>query len=148
MKKEETTGRLDNILKGIRDERDADSFIEERRAGESHSSFHEYFNNYVADHSLIVSEVVKLSGINTNYVYAIINGTKANPGRDKIIALCIACGMNLEETNRALKIAGVGILYSKNERDIRISICINNELRSVTDVNLYLEEHNVDILKV
>ena len=40
------------------------------------------------------------------------NGTKANPGRDKILCLCIATRMDINEIRRALEISNCAILYA------------------------------------
>ena len=85
------------------------------------------------------------SNISRNYVYNIINGDR-NPGREKIIALCIGAGMNCSEINRALKIAGEGILYAKDPRDARIMIAVNQGSATVTGINLMLEGEGLPIL--
>ena len=41
-------------------------------------------------------------------------GTKANPGRDKILCLCIAARMDINEIRRALEISNCAILYARN----------------------------------
>lgn len=45
-------------------------------------------------------------------------GTKANPGRDKILCLCIATRMDINEIRRALEISNCAILYTRNTHDI------------------------------
>ena len=147
MRKNETTARLNQVLSGIKSEYEVSDYLDAHSKNE-YEYFYQFFNDYVSRHELDVASVHKLSRISKDYVYQITNGKKLNPGRDKIIALCIACGMSFSETNRALEISGTGILYAKNERDIRIAICINNHLLDVTRVNLYLEEHGVPILNV
>ena len=42
------------------------------------------------------------------------NGTKENPGRDKILCLCIAARMDINEIRRALEISNCAILYARN----------------------------------
>lgn len=93
-----------------------------------------------------MAEVVRQSNISRNYVYNILNGNR-NPGRDKIIALCIGAGMNCGQINRALKIAKEGILYAKDERDARIMIAVNNGVKSVTELNLLLEGEGLPIIE-
>lgn len=142
---DETTARLEKILKTVKSESDVDKYIEQHTCG-NYDSLSQYFNEYIAKHKLILSEVIEKSGISKNYVYNIINGNR-NPGRDKIIALCIGAGMNYDETNRALKIAKAGILYPKDERDARIAIAINNNVGSVIEVNLILEKEDLAVLE-
>ena len=107
----------------------------------------EYFNTYIGEHNLELKEVVKKSDIPRDYAYGILNGNRKNPSRDRIIALCLACNMNLTDTNRALKIAKHSPLYSKVNRDAAIIIMINREEYSVQIVNEFLYGHNLDTLK-
>ena len=81
-------------------------------------------------------------------MYNILNGDKKNPGRDKVIALCIGAEMNYSQTQRGLEIAKAAPLYPKDERDVRIAVAINKGIRSVTEVNLLLDQCGVEPLKV
>lgn len=103
----------------------------------------DYLNSYMASHSLEVSEVIKNSQLDRFYANQILNGTRKNPGRDKLIPLCLAMHMNLEETNRALKISKAGTLYSKDKRDAVIILCINRKIFSVQKVNEFLYENGM-----
>lgn len=148
MKNEETTSRLDDILEDVHTEKEADDYISSHTTEAGSRSFPEYLSEYAALHDLKTSDIIRRSRLNTNYVYNIINKVTQHPGRDKILALCIGAGMNRKETDRALRIAGHSPLYAKDERDVRIIICINNEMNDVLDVNLYLEKHKMDIIDI
>lgn len=142
---EKTTERLENILKNIKSEKEAQQFIRENTDG-VYGSFREYFNDYMTRKGLTVAEVKSCSNISQNYIYNILNGDR-RPGRDKILALCIAAGMNFDEVNKALHIAGEGVLYPKNERDARIAIAVNQRIGSVVELNIQLEEAGLEIIK-
>ena len=114
---------------------------------ESNSNVSEYFNSYIAMNNLELSDVIKKSDIPSNYAYGILNGNRKNPSRDRVIALCIACEMDLVHTNRALKVAGHNPLYSKVSRDAAIIIMINREEYNIRIINEFLYGHNLDILK-
>lgn len=101
MKSQETTTRLENILKKVKDETEVKKYMDKYTA-ESYDSFARYFNEYIGEHNLTVPEIKERSGISGNYVYNIVNGVR-NPGRDKIIALCIGAGMDVSECNRCFK---------------------------------------------
>ena len=144
MKSQETTARLENILKKVKDVCVVKKYMDKYTA-ESYDSFARYFNEYIGEHNLTVPEITERSGISGNYVYNIVNGVR-NPGRDKIIALCIGAGMDVSECNRALKIAKEGVLYPKNERDARIIIAINNGITRVMDINIILDNEGLEPL--
>ena len=106
----------------------------------------DYLNRYMESHSLEVSEVIKRSLLDRYYANQILYGTKKHPGRDKLIPLCLAMHMDLEETNRALKISRAGTLYSKHKRDAIIILCINQKIYDVMRVNEALFENDEEPL--
>ena len=108
----------------------------------------DYLQRYIEAHSLEVSDVIKLSGLDRFYANQILNGTRKNPGRNKLIPLCLAMHMDLAETNRALKISKAGTLYSKDRRDAIIILCINQGIFDVMKVNEALYEHGEEPLAV
>mgnify|MGYP000770184071 FL=1 len=109
-------------------------------------SVSEFFNRYIGSYGLQLSNVIRQSDIPANYAYGILNGNRANPSRDRVIALCIACHMNLTDTNRALKTAGLSPLYSKVSRDAAIIIMINKCEYDIGIINEFLYGHNLNIL--
>lgn len=140
-----TTDRLDKMLQKVGSNKETEQYVKEYTSGQ-YETFADYYNEYISSHELEISELISRSNISKNYIYNIINGRR-NPGRDKVIALCIGAGMNVREINRGLKIAGLGVLYAKNERDARIVVAVNRGIRNVIDINLILEKHNQDILE-
>lgn len=145
MMKDETTSRLEEILNNVDSEEKAKKFAEEHGI---ERRFFEYINDYIATHKKIAGSIIEKCGISKNYIYNILNGKTKNPGRDKILAICIASGMTIDEVNRGLKIAGHNPLYPKNERDIHISSCINKGIDDVTQINLMLSDRGIEILDV
>lgn len=125
----------------------ADEFVK-ANADTEFEYFYQFMNKMIADKDLDAGRVIKRSGINSNYVYNILNGNRLNPGRDKMISLCIAAGLSYKETQRGLEIAGAAPLYPKNERDSRIAVAINDGITSVCTVNIMLSDHDLEPLKV
>ena len=123
----ETPEELDKYLEEIRDKYPKD--------------FSSYIKAILDAKGMSTADMQKKSCIDRTYVYQIINGSK-NPGRDKIIAIAIACEMTLPETQRALEIAREGILYPKNRRDSLVIYAINKKM-SIMDLNALLEEYGL-----
>lgn len=140
-----TTDRLDKILQKVGSDKEVEQFVKEYTA-DQYETFADYFNEYICSHELEIADIISRSNISKNYIYNIINGRR-NPGRDKVIALCIGAGMNVREINRGLKIAGLGVMYAKNERDARIVVAVNRGIRNVIDINIMLEKQGQDILE-
>ena len=90
-------------------------------------TFSEYMTAYLKEHDLSESKLIQNSQIQRNYAYQILNGSK-NPGREKALALCLSAGMNYEETQRALALAGLGKLYPRRKADAVIIFAIEHKL--------------------
>lgn len=106
--------------------------------------FSSYIKAILSEKGMSVADMQKKCDIERTYLYQIMRGVK-NPGRDKIIAIAVACEMNLAETQRALEIAQEGILYAKSSRDSLIIYAINNKL-SLREINSLLTDHELDPL--
>lgn len=107
-------------------------------------SFHDYLTELLNASSCSASEIIQKSGIQRNYAYQILNGTK-KPGRNKVISFCLALSLPLSEVQRTLTIAKEGVLYPKNRRDSILIFSINKGL-SVQETNELLYELNEELL--
>ena len=142
----DTTRSLSRRLEQLNKQSNADRFISSHSAEEQ--TFSDLLLQQMEARGLRKSEVVRRSGISKNYVYNILSGSKANPGRDKVLALCIASEMTYRQTQHALEIAGVRPLYPRDERDVRIAIAINGGLQEVIIINILLDEYGLDPLDI
>lgn len=142
---EETTSRLEETLRELKSDREATDFIKEHR-GTQWSSFSDYYIRYLGNSNKEVSDVIRDAGFG-EYSYQIINGRKRPVNRDHVIALCIAAEMSVKETDRALRLAGHNPLSPKDERDVRIVVCINNGIHKVADVDLELDRFGLKMIE-
>ncbi len=94
----------------------------------------EFLNEYVKAKKLTKSKVIKEAQINEIYGYQIFSGSRI-PSRSKLLALCIAMKMSLDEVQLTLKTSGFATLYPKNKWD---SIVI----RGIADKNNILKINN------
>ena len=139
-----STDYFDNILKKS-SLKDYDSIVKELPS-KKELSFTEYFNRFIFEHDLVLADIIRDSLISKDYAYQLVNGRK-KPTKDRVIALCVAAGMSFDEIKRALEICDVGTLYSKNDRDSAIALCIYNNVSSVAAINDFLFDHNLPILE-
>ena len=102
-------------------------------------SFPDFFNEYLANHpEMKPADIIEKSCLSRTYAYEIINGKKKG-GRDKIIALCFAAGMDYEEVNHALKYSGNNELYAKNNRDAVIIFAFNMMISNNPDCKTIMQ---------
>jgi len=128
-----TTDELLKRLNSIDSESALDNFTGNVAKMNPVISFPEYISNHLQQKNMTPAELIRNAQIQRNYGYQILNGTK-HPGRDKIIALCLALALSLDEVQRALTIEKEGVLYPKNRRDSVLIFCINKHM-CVLDTN-------------
>ncbi|MCR5848092.1 MAG: hypothetical protein K6G75_08240 [Lachnospiraceae bacterium] len=124
------------------------SIIENKVEAYPDMTFKNFFDNYLAAHqNITLAEIINRSNVSRNYAYEVIGGKKKG-GRDKIIALCFAAGMNYDETNHALKYSGNNELYAKNNRDAIIIFAFNMmnnnnpDCKTIMQLNELLSKRN------
>ena len=85
----------------------------------------EYLSQQLYQKNLRVADVVRDSGLTKSYVHQIFNGEK-KPSRDKLIAIAFGLRLNVEETQRMLKLGGCSELYPRIARDAAILFSIQH----------------------
>lgn len=133
-----TTNELLQILNSAEKASELEQYTEILASSVSPISFPAYINEKLADHHLSAADVIRASEIQRNYGYQILNGQK-QPSRDKVIALCLALSLSLNETQRALTISQNGLLYPRIRRDSVLIFSVNKNL-SVSQSNELLYE--------
>lgn len=133
-------------LRDLRDIESVLSFIKEWCGEEI--PFYEAINNVIIEKNISLSELMLRSRLNRNYGYNLMNGRRLNPSRDKVLALCVAARLSLDETQEILLRAKLGGLYYRSERDVWVTYCLNNEIGDVLDLNLLLAERKQELLNV
>lgn len=119
-------------------ESDCDQYIAENCINAE--EFHQYLNEKIVEKNISVPILMQRSCINKNYGYNILNGARKKPSRDRVLALCIAARMTLGEVQQGLILAKQGILYWRDERDVRIAFAINSGISDVMRLNIILLE--------
>lgn len=108
------------------------------------ASLSDYLNMYLASHpELSISGILRDAGISENYGRQFFNGHKKKPSKYQLTAVCIGAGMNLKETQRALKLAGCAELYPRIDVDAAIIICINNSIHKVADIEEFFLKNDI-----
>ncbi len=134
-----STGDLLDALNSIGSTKGLKAYLDELKAAGYETTLSGYYEYMLKQKDILKKDAISRSFVDRIYAYQIIAGTR-KPGRDKLIALCIGGGFTYEETKRALEIAELGTLYSKDSRDSVIIYALNKKL-SVTSTNALLEEY-------
>lgn len=138
------TVELMSILNDIEDESFLDEFLKTTSDNFSNLGLPKFFKDICSKKNISKSSLIKNAEIDRTYGYQILSGTK-KPSRDKILKLCISANLNLEESNKALKLGNVGELYPKNPRDSVIIFGLNKNL-DILKIDELLYNRNFDTL--
>lgn len=103
-----------------------------------------YLTDLITEKEMEKSRLIRLSGLDRGYVYDILAGKK-HPSRDKVLALCFALSLSVDETQQLLKSTGYAPLYVRMERDSIILFGLENGV-SLMETNELLFEMNYGIL--
>lgn len=134
--KDSTTSNLARILSKIDSTNEMEQYLEIPQVADGFRSFPEYFQSLEAVKKMDRGDLIRNSGLERSYFYQVMKGTRS-PGRDKVLRLCLAAGLNLRETTRALELSGNALLYARNRRDIILTVAVN-QMADVDDTNLLL----------
>ena len=141
-----TTTKLNEILINIDKQEDLNDYLNKENVLCNYDCFADYFLSLDKIKDMNKADLIRLSGIERTYGYQILNKTKDNPSKDKIIRLSLAGKLTLNETIKALEAGKEKVLYSRNKRDAIIIYAINNGL-DVIDTNDLLDNYGEEILK-
>lgn len=134
----------DDLMKSLEAAENIGDYISSNKKYFVDMSISEYLHELLKQKNLRQSDVIKRSELQQNYACQIFNGTK-NATRDKLICIAIGMKLNIEETQRLLKICKRPVLYVKNDRDSIIIHAIYNKM-SVVDTNELLAENEKELL--
>ena len=134
--KDSTTSNLAKILSNIDSAHEMEEYMDLAQVKDSCQTFPDYFRSLDAVQEMDSGELIRNSGLERSYYYQVIKGTR-RPGRDKVLRLCLAAGLNLRETTRALELSGNAVLYPRKRRDIILTVAVN-QMADVDDTNLLL----------
>ncbi len=141
--KDKSTEKLLNILNKAKNKSSLDKYISSNSEHDTYE-LSEYILEISTSKGYSKSDIIRNSEIYRSYGYQILNGKKS-PSRDNLLKICIGNKFNLEQTNRTLTLAKLGVLYAKDPRDSIFIYALNNKLY-IINVNIILSDHNFKLL--
>lgn len=139
--KQKETERLLDALKGDASLKD---IMEEHEGTFLEGSVASELAKIMEEKKIQRRQLVKNSILNEIYFYQILNGRK-RPQRNKLICVTLAMGLNLEETQRLLKVTGYPELYARLPQDCVIIYGIEHGL-TPEGINRLLFEQGLPLL--
>ena len=144
--KSKNTNELMQILSSAKTPEELQAYTETLKQEHISCSFADFISEKLRERELSAADLIRNSMIQRNYGYQLLNGTRT-PSRDKVLAFCLALGLDLTDTQRALNCAATGQIYPKNKRDSVLLFAIKKNL-SVMETNDLLYNMEEPPLKV
>lgn len=88
---------------------------------------HELLNQYIDEKKMTKAEVIRKLNIDRNYGYWILNGSR-NPTRNCLVQLSLILGLDIEQINYLLRLAGKSPLYVRNAVDARVFYAVKHRM--------------------
>lgn len=136
--------QTDELLKELSNTSDINQYLSTNRDELIEQNVAKYINELLEKkENLTKSKIIKSTSLSESYIYDIFRGEKSNPSRNKLLQIAFAMSLDLETTQKLLKIAKVGILYPRIKRDSIIIFALNKNLDFFECENL-LEQAEVE----
>ena len=136
--------QTDELLKELENTSDINQYLSTNRDELIEQNVAKYLNELLEKkENLTKSKIIKSTSLSESYIYDIFRGEKSNPSRNKLLQIAFAMSLDLETTQKLLKIAKVGILYPRIKRDSIIIFALNKNLDFFECENL-LEQAEVE----
>ena len=144
MDKKKTTRELMNVLQNVKNGRELGDYVRGIDASPPPESFAELFRSLEKVQTADKARLIADANIERTYFYQLLNGTR-KPGRDKLLLLCLAAKLGLDDTRRCLEANGSALLYSRDRRDAIVIFALQNAL-TASETNELLDEFGEEIL--
>lgn len=145
---QESTSDLTKVLTSAKPEQISD-YLTRHAASmvRGERPFAAYMRDILNRRGIKRQELFLRADIPEGYGYKLLSQEKRTRQRDYILRLCLAAGMNLKETQRALELYEMPTLYAKIPRDAVLIIAFNTGVHNVMRVNDLLMEHDMEPLR-
>lgn len=120
-----STDELMDTLKGAPD---INHYIEEAGGELISGELREHIESLLKEKRLTIAKAARRGQMSESYLYKINQGVKTNISRDRVIQICFGFGLDIDESQRLLRIAKVGELYPRLVRDSIICFCLEKHI--------------------
>jgi hypothetical protein len=134
----------EELLHALSETKNIDEFLQNHQIECGMLDLQTYLFELMRRAGYTIPLIIDKASISKSLAYQIFNGQRT-PNRNLIIRLAIIFKLNLEETQRLLKLSKRGELYPRIQRDAAIIFCIQHHY-SLIDTNELLESLGEAIL--
>lgn len=132
------------LFNALTETKHIDEFLQDHESELSNVELHTYLYELTERAGLTIAQLMDKASIAKSLTYQIFNGQRM-PNRNLLIRIALVLKLDLEDTQRMLRIAKKGELYPRVQRDAAIIFCIQHGY-SLIDTNELLENIGEAIL--
>ena len=136
--------RTSTLLRRLFKAPNLNGFIENHADAIRTPSFHEYISELCKAVDQVPERVIRQSSIERTYGHQLFNGTR-KPSRDKVIQLAFGFCLDVDGTQKLLRMAQKSPLYPRIKRDAAILYCISHHM-CVMDAQSILHDLQLTLL--
>ncbi|MDD4833124.1 MAG: hypothetical protein PHC44_00090 [Lutispora sp.] len=138
------TVRTSTLLRRLFKAPNLEGFMEKNADDIQTPPFHEYISELCKVMDQVPERVIKQSSIERTYGHQLFNGIR-KPSRDKVIQLAFGFGLDVDGTQKLLRMAQKNPLYPRIKRDAAILYCINHHI-DVVEAQSILQDLGLTLL--
>lgn len=86
-----------------------------------------------------------IAGIKKEYKYKLVHNI-IHPSKGKLLCLAIAFKLNIEETEKLLRVAGYSLAKENSVFDTILAFFIEKGIYKITEIDEYLDEYNQPVM--
>lgn len=123
-----------------------DAYLQENKDFLLDCNIKEYLMALIREKGITIVQLASDAQLSERYCFQLLSlSNPRRPSRDVLLSMCIGMQLNLDETQTALRIAKLALLYPKDKRDSILIYGIEHG-KSVMDINELLYHHNLKCL--
>ena len=132
------------LMKRLFKTKHLDAFLEQNEHNMQAAEFDQMIRSLCEERGLVPEQVILRAEIDRTYGYQIFRGIR-KPSRDKILQIALGMHLNMEETAKLLRLAGLSPLYPRLKREAVILYCLRKGA-SVLDTQELLSRYGFSLL--
>ena len=136
----------EQLLNDISERADMQEYLSENESEMKGLSLSAYLNAMLRVYPVKKADLFRRAGLDgNNYCYELFQNDNKKPSRDLLLRICLSFPLSIEETQLALRNAGLAILYPRDMRDAYILFALKNRL-GIDELNSLLYERKMKVL--
>ncbi len=133
--------RTDTLMRRIFKANNVEDVLKQNAPSMEDGGFCECLNALCREKGAVPEQVIRRAQIDRSYGHQLFNGTR-KPSRDKVLQLAFGLGLDVDQTQKLLRLAGKNPLYPRLRRDVVVLFALGKSM-SLFEVQELLERYEM-----